>query len=400
MFKIDNELPKNSNLWSFNENTNKLEFAYKDDLQQEYENLFSNIFPNINLDPATPQGQIITRLVQTDLAAIAYLENLANAFFFGGNGAFLDNWAWNLFRIKRKEGIPSSVNITIEGIAKTAVPENFLITDGEHNYKISKPVIIGDDGKIDVIFYAVENSDFIAPPNTINKIVTIVSGVERVNNKDRALSWIKLESDNSLFQRCVVFGSNSKNASFRSIMANVAGVDKVNRLNGAENPTNQNKTIKNIELTPHSICLVVDGGENEDIAQALFESRATGCDMVGDVEVSIIRNEQKYTYKFYRPTEVPLKFEIKVSAKGILIPSNFETQVKETIFNYINNLDIATTITQPMIANELILKTENINILEVKFSLKSGNVGYDSINLDLNQVAIVSMEDIKVSEVK
>lgn len=396
MFRIETALDNNSNLWSFNQETNQLEFAYKDDILSEYQALFKNVFPDINTDPSTPQGQIITSLTQTDLATISYLENLANAFFLGGNGYFLDLWAWNLFRVTRKQGIPSSALITIQGVAGTEIPEDFLISDNQYNYKISKSVIIPNTGTIDVLFYCTEINEFIANPNTITQIVTIVNGVERVNNTNMAAPAILKETDGELFQRCVYFGSTARNASFRSILANVAEVSGVNRIAGAENVTNGPLEVSGVTLTPHSICLVVDGGENEDIANAMFNSRATGCDMVGDTEVTILLDNQKYTYKFYRPTAVPLKAQVKVSSTGAIIPSNYESEVKNVLSNFINNLDINKNITQPLLANNLIKNITDLNILDVKFGLKSGDVGYTNIQLKLNEIASIRVDDITV----
>lgn len=398
MFRIETALDNNSNLWSFNQETNQLEFAYKDDILSEYQALFKNVFPDINTDPSTPQGQIITSLTQTDLATISYLENLANAFFLGGNGYFLDLWAWNLFRVTRKQGIPSSALITIQGVAGTEIPEDFLISDNQYNYKISQSVIIPNTGTIDVLFYCTEINEFIANPNTITQIVTIVNGVERVNNANMATPAILKETDGELFQRCVYFGSTARNASFRSILANVAEVSGVNRIAGAENVTNGPLEVSGVTLTPHSICLVVDGGENENIANAMFNSRATGCDMVGDTEVTILLDNQKYTYKFYRPTAVSLKAEVKVSATGAIIPSNYESEVKNVLSNFINNLDINKNITQPLLANNLIKNITDLNILDVKFGLKSGDVGYTNIQLKLNEIASISVNDIKVTQ--
>lgn len=400
MFRIETALDNNSNLWSFNQETNQLEFAYKDDILSEYQSLFKNVFPDINTDPSTPQGQIITSLTQTDLATISYLENLANAFFLGGNGYFLDLWAWNLFRVTRKQGIPSSALITIQGVVGTEIPEDFLISDNQYNYKISQSVIIPNTGTIDVLFYCTEINEFIANPNTITQIVTIVNGVERVNNTNMATPAILKETDGELFQRCVYFGSTARNASFRSILANVAEVSGVNRIAGAENVTNGPLEVSGVTLTPHSICLVVDGGENENIANAMFNSRATGCDMVGDTEVTILLDNQKYTYKFYRPTAVPLKAEVKVSATGAIIPSNYESEVKNVLSNFINNLDINKNITQPLLANNLIKNITDLNILDVKFGLKSGDVGYTNIQLKLNEIASISVDDITVTQGK
>lgn len=398
MFNLDVALSENQNLWSINETTGLLEFKYKDDILTEYQNLFKTLFKDINTDPSTPQGQLITSLTQTDLATISYLESLTNGFFMGGSGYFLDLWAWNLFRVTRKEGIPSSVLVTIEGVAGVNVPASFTITDLKYNYKISTPVTIPASGSIAATFYCTEINDFVAGENTINRMVTIVEGVERVNNGARATPAILKESDGELFQRCVYFGSTARNASFRSILANVAEVQGVNRIVGAENATDKAATISGVTLTPHSICIVVDGGTNEDIANAMFESRATGCAMVGDVKVPISLAGMNYTYSFYRPKVISLKASVKVTSQSKIIPSNFESMIKNTLTDFINNLDINSTITQPLISNALIKGVSGINITDVQFGLKSGNVGYTPITLNLNEVAGIVNADIEVTQ--
>ena len=171
MFRIDDKIAQNTNLWSLND-SGELEFSYKDDILAEYQSLFKTIFGDINTDPSTPQGQIITSLTQIDLATISYLENLANAFFFGGSGDFLDNWAWNLYRVTRKNGTPSSVIVKITGRPNTDIPNDFTISDGSENYVIEAPTRIGENGEILAKFNNININDFVAKANTITQIVT------------------------------------------------------------------------------------------------------------------------------------------------------------------------------------------------------------------------------------
>ena len=397
MFRIDDKIAQNTNLWSLND-SGELEFSYKDDILAEYQSLFKTIFGDINTDPSTPQGQIITSLTQIDLATISYLENLANAFFFGGSGDFLDKWAWNLYRVTRKQGTPSSVIIKITGRPTTDIPNDFTISDGSENYIIEAPTRIGENGEVIAKFNNIAINDFVAKANTITQIVTNVDGVERVNNNSNAIPAIFRETDAELFNRCLYFGSTATNASFRSILANVAQVKGVNRIAGAENVANQNKIINGVELTPHSICIVVDGGEAQEIAEAIQKSRATGCDMVGDIEIPLYIDKQKYIYRFYRPKTVAIKSKITVSqANSGLIRADFEKITKEALANFINHLDIAKTITQPLLSNALIkIVGSDFNIDDLQFSKKSESLAYSPINLKLNEIATISLDDIEV----
>ena len=400
MFRIDNKIAQNTNLWSLNDR-GELEFSYKDDILAEYQSLFKTIFGDINTDASTPQGQIITSLTQIDLATISYLENLANAFFFGGSGDFLDKWAWNLYRVTRKQGTPSSVMITITGEPSTDIPLDFTISDGSENYIIEAPTRIAENGEVIAKFNNIAINDFVAKANTITQIVTNVAGVERVNNNSNAIPAIFRETDAELFNRCLYFGSTATNASFRSILANVAQVKGVNRIAGAENVANQNKIINGVELTPHSICIVVDGGEAQEIAEAIQKSRATGCDMVGDIEIPLYIDKQKYIYRFYRPKTVAIKAKVTVSqANSGLIRADFEKITKEALANFINNLDIAKTITQPLLSNALIkIVGSDFNIDDLQFSKKGESLAYSPINLKLNEIATISLDDIEVIKV-
>ena len=397
MFRIDDKIAQNTNLWSLND-SGELEFSYKDDILAEYQSLFKTIFGDINTDPSTPQGQIITSLTQIDLATISYLENLANAFFFGGSGDFLDKWAWNLYRVTRKQGTPSSVIIKITGRPTTDIPNDFTISDGSENYIIEAPTRIGENGEVIAKFNNIAINDFVAKANTITQIVTNIDGVERVNNENNATQAIFRETDAELFNRCLYFGSTATNASFRSILANVAQVKGVNRIAGAENVANQNKIINGVELTPHSICIVADGGEAQEIAEAIQKSRATGCDMVGDIEIPLYIDKQKYIYRFYRPKTVAIKAKVTVSqANSGLIRADFEKITKEALANFINHLDIAKTITQPLLSNALIkIVGSDFNIDDLQFSKKGGNLAYSPINLKLNEIATISLDDIEV----
>ena len=397
MFRIDDKIAQNTNLWSLND-SGELEFSYKDDILAEYQSLFKTIFGDINTDPSTPQGQIITSLTQIDLATISYLENLANAFFFGGSGDFLDKWAWNLYRVVRKNGTPSSVLIKITGRPNTDIPNDFTISDGSENYVIEAPTRIGENGEVIAKFNNININDFVAKANTITQIVTNIDGVERINNENNATQAIFRETDSELFNRCLYFGSTATNSSFRSILANVAQVKGVNRIAGAENVANQNKIINGVELTPHSICIVVDGGEAQEIAEAIQTSRATGCDMVGDIEIPLYIDKQKYIYRFYRPKMVAIKAKITVSqSNSSLIRADFEKITKEALANFINNLDIAKTITQPLLSNALIkIVGSDFNIDDLQFSKKSESLAYSPINLKLNEIATISLDDIEV----
>ena len=79
----------NTNLWTFNDDKSGLQFSQTSDIENAYKDLFKRIFPDINLDPSTPAGQIITYLTEQDTATIQGIQDFVNYFFFGVNKIFL-----------------------------------------------------------------------------------------------------------------------------------------------------------------------------------------------------------------------------------------------------------------------------------------------------------------------
>lgn len=397
MFNIDTAIANGDNLYAYNTTTQQMEFKYKDDILAEYQALFTNLFPSLNLDASTPQGQIITALVQEDLATIGNFENQLNSFFFGGTGQYLDMWAWNLFRVTRNAGIASTATIRVTGVPNTVIPSDFLITDGTIQYKISASTTIPSTGHIDVLFTATTITSEISLANTINQFVTVVDGVETVNNPSTSTSATLEETDDQLFYRCQYFGATATNSSFRSIMANVAQVIGVSKLAGAENYGDVDKVVKNVTLTPHSICICVLGATDLEIATAILNSRSTGCNMIGNTSVTINENGVDYTYTFYRPTSVPLKVSVIVET-DINSPTNWEATVKANVLAFVESVNIAGIITQPNLARYLHRNVSGFDIVDAKISLESGTLGYGSIQLDLNQMATISALNIDVTQ--
>lgn len=394
MFRFGTET--NTNLWTFNNDKSGLQFSQTSDIESAYQDLFKRIFPDINLDPSTPAGQIITHLTEQDTATIQGIQDFVNYFFLGGSGQMLDLWAYNQYRITRKSAVKGNVLIDIIGVPQTIIPSGFIVSNGELQFETYSQYVIGDSGSIQIQFQQVEVSEKIALQNTITQIVTKIDGVDSVNNPNSSTAGTLRESDTQFYKRALQYGSIYKNSSFVSILANIANVSGVEKISGYENPTKDEFLYKGITMTPHSICVCVLGGSDLDIATEFSYSKPPGCAMVGDVEVPVEVEGKEVKYKFYRPTTKALKFEVSCVIYTNS-PSSYQTIIKEAIKEYINNLNIGVDITQPSISKVCESVANGFVIDSVKIGLKSGAVGWDTIELNLNEMVSVTDDDILVT---
>lgn len=391
--------------WELSSDQSTLILKTTSDILTNYQNLFVEIFgSDLNLDPSTPQGQLMTGLVESDVNTLNLIQDLANMIMFGGSGEYLDKWAFNLFRAIRKQGTPSSVNVTIYGNPRVVVPSGFTVSDGNLNYKIDSDIEIPSSGEIQATFVCTEITEDVSLANTVNQIVTPVIGVNRVDNLSPSTEAIATESDSSLFQRCLDYGSLSANATLDSLLSEISQLDDVLKINGYENTKSSQFLFKGINFEPHSFGLVILGGDNEDIAKSMQRLKPPGPTMMGDVEVSIpVNNLQGYnkeynaTYRFYRPTNVPLKFSVSIKLFNTS-PANYQDLVKTAISNFINDCKIGSIININDCIDYVFEYCGNIFMIEqMQFAKKSESFQSTDINLQFVEMATIELDDISVT---
>lgn len=362
-----------SNLWVFNEDNSGLIYASADEILQDYTDLFKQVFPDINTEPSTAIGQIISALAQDDINLIDKMRQLSDYFFNGGSGLMLDIWAYNNFRVIRKNAIPSNVVVTIFGVPNTKIPKDFAVSDGSLSYYTELETIIPLSGEIDLLFVAKEIYDKASLANTITTILTPVSGVDRVNNSNPSNIGLNRETDSQLYLRCMELGSTFRNSSLRSILANIAQLDNVIKVSGFENKTDKEITERNVKIPPHSFIAIVLGGSDYAIGESISYSKPVGAGTTGNTSVDILIDNKVNTYFFERPSYVALKVDVNCQL-NLTSPKSFADIVKDAVIQFVEKLDIGDYITQPALAKAISSQSYGFDVNDVKFGKKAVEV--------------------------
>ena len=386
---------EDSILWKFNKDKSGLEFAYTDEIKVEYEALFKQMFKDINTEPNTPAGQLITYLTELDTKAITTQQNMLNYFFLGGSGKMLDLWAYNQYRIKRKMGLNGSVSIDISGAPFTKIPKGFKVSDGENVYVLENDIQIMYTGKVSAQFIAETPKETISLANSVTQIVTSIVGVERVTNPAPSVAGILIENDSALYLRCQQYGSIFKNSSFASILANVSQVKGVTKIGGYENVSDNQETFLGFVLKPHSFVIVVQGGDDKEIAQTIAQCKPPGSAMNGNTEIKLLIQDKEITYAFQRPKLVKLKIDVSCEL-NLNSPNTYADLVKDAILNYINTIGIGDFISQPALSQSIVNEANGFGIKDVKLGKKDSGTSYSPIQLNLDELATIELTDINV----
>lgn len=222
---------------------------------------------------------------------------------------------------------------------------------------------------------------------SIIKLVKVVNGVYDFKQNEIAAGGQEQESDNEYIERWFL-SRNESEWNLDGIRAEILKQEGVKSVYADENKTMQ---VDSKGLEPKSIVLIVDGGRNEDIANAIWKKKDQAIQMNGDTIVTVKDNQGiDREIRFYRPKKKKVQVKIEFQrAEGVNI---LEENLKEIVKEYIKSLKVGEYITSYKCESEFIRtvyaadKLLNIDIT-FKFKENPGNNFVKVLKLGFNEVA-------------
>ena len=137
-----------------------------------------------------------------------------------------------------------------------------------------------------------------AAADTITEAVTLIDGMKRVRNRV-AVAGRVAESDEDLRARYETGVYALGAATHATILANLKrDIPTARDIHVFENDTDTQVG----DLKPHSIKVLIDGGKDDEIAQAIYRVKAAGINTNGDIAKTITTPTGNQVIRFSRPT--------------------------------------------------------------------------------------------------
>nr|DAP50301.1 MAG TPA: Baseplate J like protein [Caudoviricetes sp.] len=326
------------------------------------------------------------------LAMLVYNNRTANTSI----GVGLDNLC-ALVGIKRKPATYSECQLTITGDEGTVIT-NGKASDGTHDWNLPNEVTIPSNGSIVVQATCNDSGNVTAAPNTINIIATPLYGWVGVTNQYSATPGRDIESDANLRARYYVSTMLPASSIFDSLVASIGAISDVKRVKGYENDTN---IVTQEGFPPHSVTFVVEGGEDGEIAEMIYNKKTPGCYTNGDTDVEVTSDVGNVTHiRFDRPVYQNVYVQVSLTK---LTGFNDSTigNIKQALVDYINSAGIADTIYRQVLISIVIGQLSSITSPEFSVSdvkISKNGITYTSSDLPLqySQAAVSSIDKISV----
>lgn len=181
-------------------------------------------------------------------------------------------------------------------------------------------------------FYTEEYGKITLPEGIVTKMVNNISGFSSVVNLLQPIYGRLQETDIELRQSYLARTAIRSNTMIDSIVSellnNVAGVETAS---GYENATNN---VDARGLPPHSIEMIVEGGDNNLIAEAILRKKAGGIQTHGNIEVEVAGNYgDVIPIRFNRPEYLYTWMKVVLHGNYSQMPVNYAALTKEAIIN-------------------------------------------------------------------
>ncbi|CAB3866158.1 MAG: baseplate J/gp47 family protein [Achromobacter ruhlandii] len=351
------------------------------------------------LEADSQDGQLLAVFALAIHEANTAAINVYNAFSpaTAANAALSSNVKIN--GLARGVATRSSVDLRIVGQSGVTIVDGVATDADRGRWLLPASVTIPPGGEITVTAQSQALGAVTAAAGSINQIGTPTLGWQSVSNPAAATPGAPVESDAALRVRQAVSVALPSRSVLEGTIGAVASVPGVLRHAAYENDT---AAADAHGLPPHSIALVVDGGDAALIAQAIAAKKTPGTGTHGTTTVVVTDIYGiAHRIRFFRPTIVPLAVDVQMRA---LAGYNTATgqAVQRAVADYINGVAIGGGASASVEWADAISAANGVpgngtfKITGLTLRGPAGN-GVPDVSLAFNEAAAATPDDVKLT---
>lgn len=359
---------------------------------------------DIYLDNSSPDYQLLSifALKQSDtLQAMAYAYNARSP--ETAIGTSLDSVV-KLNGIKRKATSQSTCQVKITGTPFTQIVNGAVRDRAGLTWDLPSSVVIDSSGTTYTVATCRTAGAVSALAGDISQIETPTYGWVSVTNEVAAVLGNAQETDAQLRERQTISTANPSQTMLDGTKGAIAALKNVSRYAVYENDTNVSSVTDDnpYGLPAHSVTCVVEGGTDEDVAEAIFLHKGIGCYTHGDVVVEYTdQNDYINRVRFFRPVykDIFVKVVLKKYTGYI---STMTVKVREAVYNYLAALTIGSDVSASVLSNIITdcnpsLTKPIFGIKELKLGLSKSAMAAQDIDIGFKEIPNPAYANIEVT---
>jgi uncharacterized phage protein gp47/JayE len=291
----------------------------------------------------------------------------------------------------------SAATVQVIGVAGTIISGGIVRDANSNQWNLPSPTTIDTTGQAIVTAVAAVAGAITAPAGPVT-IATPILGWQSASFTVPAIAGAPLESDPALRARQTVSTMLPSVTAIDGMIGAVSAVNGVTRLQVYENDTSLTDSNG---VPSHSVAFVVEGGDTQEIANAIAAHKTPGAGTFGTTsEIVVDAYGVPHTYRFFVVSEVQITVVIHLAAlQGYT--SAVGNEVVSAVVNYINSIPIGTNVylTHVIWAALSIAGTDNktFNLTSLLMSRGGGAPASGDVPIAFNEAAQASTATVSLS---
>lgn len=297
--------------------------------------------------------------------------------------------------IARKTATKSTAVLTLTGTPGARIENGVVADDDGHLWDLPASVQLSEDGTAQAQCVCRDFGVIYVPPGGISRIMTpMIHWIGATNDMAASVGSVA-EGDAQLRARRALSVAQPSLGILDSIRGGIAALQDVVRSCVFENDL---PTPSAAGLPPSSICAVVEGGQDEEIARVLYMKKSPGCATHGDTLFEYVDPYgNMHPIRFMRPKYVDIRARITIRRR-----SGFQEDmlgaVRGRVAGYIGGLEIGAYLVSSILyiiaqgdVNAPTFATEEVLIARDGGEFMSGEIA-----LGFSEAARANVNDIEV----
>lgn len=366
-----------------------------DEVLEYYQDKAREIFgPDVNLDADTQDGQLIAifalALSEVNAQAIALYSQFSPA---TASGAGLDAVV-KQNGLARHTATHSTADVRLVGQAGTIIENGRVKDDAGNAWNLPARVSIPLSGEVTVTATCEAEGAVQARAGAISTIATPTLGWQSAESVSDAAVGAAVESDAELRARQSVSTMQAGSALWDALLGAVEQIEGVQSVAGKHNDTGE---VSADGIPAHSIAVVAEGGDAQEIAETIFRKKSMGVSTYGAVESQVIDTMQNiYTVRFSRPTPLRITAALEVRATDTWRTTE-QDDIKNRLISYMEGLSVGESVNAGKCVAAIIKHDDGE--YDPDFSLEGLklNGSAASVPAAWNQKAVIEASDITIT---
>lgn len=346
---------------------------------------------NIDLSPNTPDGQVVGLLAQIRMDFEELAENVYRQLDPDvATGAWLEQRVAYAGLMRRWANYSYLRSVVLTGEPNTRLYSGIVVSDTHKvRWVLVSDVTLDSNGSARADFRSEQLGAFNLAKNTNLTIETITLGLISATTQEDAEIGIEEETDIQLRERFLFSRTKNAQNSAEAINAKIAALPDVKHVRVLENNTGQRDAFG---VEPHSINVIVNGGDSNSIADVIYQNKGAGVGLQGGTQVTLQRDNEQRVIRFDRAAMVDVQISMRCVRYEDFTQIN-KSEITEQLIKQAFNIGQAVSLSR---LYSPINQVGGFWVKELKIARKGQELKAENVVLQPREIARILPNDVTI----